>query len=199
MDNKLSILQHLAKNYPVSPTMHCLAKVLRIPYASFYRTLKASSGLVLLEPVGKAKIVRLNFANDVLASHLAIASSEEREVFLKRNPIILKLAQDLSPQDIVLLFGSYAKGGAQERSDVDLLIINKSGEKSVSFGKYELLYKKSVNPIFVTKKEYEQMLREPTENVGKQALKYHVVLQHPQAYWELTLHAIRARNLQATV
>jgi uncharacterized protein len=199
MDNKLLILHYLAKNHPASPTMHSLAKALKIPYATFYRTLKASTDLVQLEAVGKAKTVRLNLAQDVLAAHLAIASWEERTTFLNHHPIINKIAQELPTDDVVLLFGSYAKGTAQERSDIDLFIINESGQKTISFGKHELLYKKTISPIFVTRKEYEQMLQESGENVGKQALKNHIVLQNPQAYWELTLHALRARSLQTSV
>ena len=191
MDNALRILNYLAKNYPAAPTMHGLAKALQIPYATFYRTLKAKSDLFLIETVGKAKTVKLNLTQDVLTAHLVLASWEERKELLKHQPIIRKIAEDLPKDEIVLLFGSYAKGTATERSDIDLLIINKNSEKNASFSKHELLYKKTINPIIVSRKEFEQMLGDTEENVGKQALKNHVVLQEPQRFWEMTLHALR--------
>lgn len=191
MDNSLRIINYLAKNYPAAPTMHGLAKALQMPYATFYRTLKANNDLFIVETVGKAKTVKLNINQDVLAAHLALASWEERKEFLEHHPVIRKICEDLPKDEIVLLFGSYAKGAATERSDIDLLIINEKGKNNASFSKHELLYKKTINPVIVSRKEFELMLQGAEENVGKQALKNHVVLQESQRFWEVTLHALR--------
>jgi len=69
--------------------------------------------------------------------------------------------------------------------------INKEGNKSISFSKYELLFKKRINPIFVTKKEFELMLKDKEENIGKQVLKNHIILINPEEFWGCVLHAIR--------
>jgi len=86
-----------------------------------------------------------------------------------------------------VLFGSYAKNTSTEQSDIDLLVINSSGKKTLSFSKYETLFKKRINPIFITFQEFKKMLKEKEENVGKQALKDHIILNNPEKFWECAL------------
>ena len=60
----------------------------------------------------------------------------------------------------------------------------------MSFSKYELFYKKRINPIFVRKKEFKEMLKDKEENVGKQALKNHIILNNPEEFWKCILNGI---------
>jgi predicted nucleotidyltransferase len=191
MDNKYKIINFLGKNLGKFYTMHELSKLLKIPYATFYRTAQEMSDLLVIEVVGKSKTVKLNSELPIIKAHLIVSSDEERKEFIKNQPIIKKVESELNTKEIVILFGSYAKKTQHEKSDIDLLVINKEGSKSISFSKYEILFKKKINPIFVTKKEFELMLKDKEENVGKQALKSHVVLHNPEEFWECVLNAIR--------
>ncbi len=170
--------------------MHELSKLVGIPYASFYRTIQHMDDVLGVEIVGKSKAISLNTKNPLIKAHLAISSDEERKEFLRKQPIIYKIATELNTEDVVLLFGSYAKGKETEKSDIDFLIINKDGTRSLSFSKYELLFKRKINPIFVTRKEFRKMLQDDEENVGKQALKDHVILNNPERFWKLVLNGI---------
>lgn len=190
MDNKLKIINYLGKNINQSYTMHKLSKIINIPYASFYRTIQGMGDLLIMHQVGKAKTIQLNKINPVINSYLAISSDEERKKYLKKQPIIKKIQSELGINDLVLLFGSYASGKQIAKSDIDLLIINQDGKKSISFSKYELLFQKKFNPIFITKKEFKLMLKSLEENVGKQVLNNHIVLNNPESFWELVLDAI---------
>ena len=165
--------------------MHGLSKLLRIPYATFFRTISKISDLLLIKPVGRARTLSLNLNNPVLKPYLAISSHEEAKDYLNKNRIIKLLCNELNTEDIILLFGSYADNKQSEKSDIDLLIINRKGTKSVSFSSFELLHKKKVNPIFIREEEFKAMLRNPDENVGKQAKKNHIVLNNPSAFWEI--------------
>ena len=184
MDNKLKIINYLGKHKEQSFTMLELSKAIKIPYATFYRTIQEMEDILILQTVGKAKTVTLNINNAVLKSYLVISSEEEKKEFLEKHPILKKIVAELDTADIVILFGSYANGTERITSDIDLLIINKKGEKSISFSKYEFLFKKKINPIFVTKKEFVQMLREKEENVGKQAVENHIILNDAEHFWE---------------
>ena len=62
--------------------------------------------------------------------------------------------------------------------------------KSISFSKYELLFKTKINPIFITKKEFRLMLKGKEENVGKQALYSHIILSNPEAFWECVFNGV---------
>ena len=188
MDNKLRIINYLGKHVGKSFTMLELSKATGVPYATFYRTLQKMEELVKMQRVGKSKIVTLNVSNALIKPYLTISSEEEKREFLKKQPILGKIASELKTKDVVVLFGSYAKGTATEKSDIDLLIISRGGEKSLSFSKYEVLFRKKINPIFVTKSEFEKMLRDNDENVGKQALKNHIILNNPESFWAMVLH-----------
>ncbi len=188
MDNKIKIINYLGKHLGKSFTMLELSKATKIPYATFYRTIQEMTDLILFQTVGKAKTVALNTKNAEVKSYLTISSAEEKKEFLEKQPIIKKIATELDTKDIVVLFGSLAKGTEKKASDIDILIINKKGEKSLSFSKYELLFKKKINPLFVTKSEFIKMLHEKEENVGKQVLENHIILNNSEHFWECVLH-----------
>ena len=190
MDNKLKIINYLGKNGGKRFTMHELSKLITIPYASFYRTVQLMNDILEVEVVGKSKTLSLKTNNPVVKAHLTVSSDEEKKEFLYNQPIIRKMSNELDTAEIVVLFGSYAKEKETEKSDIDLLIINKNGKKSLSFSKYKILFKKKINPIFVTAKEFKKMLQDKQENVGKQALKDHIILNNPEWFWELVLDGI---------
>ena len=190
MDNKLRIINYLGKSLGKRFTMHELSKLVGVPYASFYRTVQQMNDLLNIELAGKAKIIQLKADNVVIKAHLTVSSDEERKEFLQKQPIIKKIANELTTKDIVILFGSYAKRKAIEKRDVDILIINKDGKKTISFSKYEILFKKKINPIFITQREFKEMLKDKEENVGKQALKNHIVLNNPEKFWGLVLNGV---------
>lgn len=190
MDNRHKIINYLGKHTTRQYTMHELSKKLGIPYASFYRTVNSIMDLLSIEQIGKSRVITLNKQNMVVKAHLVVSSDEERKDYLKKNPLIKKIYQELSSEDIVVLFGSYAKETQTEKSDIDLLIINNDGRKSISFSKYELLFKTKINPIFITKKEFKLMLKDKEENVGKQALYSHIILNNPEGFWECVFDGI---------
>jgi predicted nucleotidyltransferase len=191
MDNKLKIVNYLGKEFDKEPTMYELANILNIPYATFHRTINGMNDLLIIKQIGKSKILKLNLENSVIQSYLAISSDEEKKKFLIKQPILKIIQKELHTTDIVLLFGSYAKGKERKNSDIDLMIINKSGNRSISFSKHELIFRKKINPLFFKKKEYKEMLKEKNENVGKQALRNHIILNNPYDFWQLVINAIQ--------
>ena len=188
MDNKLKIINYLGKYLKKSFTIHELSKLVKVPYASCYRAVNDLEDILDILAIGKSKTVSLKTNNPVIKSHLTVSSDEEKKEFLQKQPIIKKITCELNTKDIVVLFGSYAKGKESEKSDIDLLIINKDGKKSISLSKYELLFNKKINPIFVTAKEFKKMLLEKEENLGKQVLKGHIILNNPEWFWKLVLN-----------
>lgn len=195
MDNKLKIINYLGKAFDKEFTMHELSKTLDIPYTSFHRTVNNMKDLLIIKPIGKSKTLRLNYNNPVIQSYLAISSEEEKNIFLKKKPMFKILRQDIKNNDIVLIFGSYAKDKETKRSDIDIIIINKKGNRSISFDNFELLYDTEVNPIFFTIKEYKQMIENNEENVGKQALRYHKVLNNPNDFWNIVINELRKKQI----
>ncbi len=188
MNNELKILNCLGKNLGKAFTMRELSKAVKVPYATFYRTLHKMKDLVRIKEIGKSKIVSLNTGNPSIKSYLVVSSEEEKKEFLAKHPVISKIAAELKTGDIVVLFGSYAKGTEKKESDIDFLIINKKGDRSILFSKYEFLFKKKINPIFISKEEFRQMLKEKEDNVGKQALENNIILNDAEGFWRCVLN-----------
>jgi predicted nucleotidyltransferase len=191
MDNNLKIINYLGKHSEEAYTMHQLSILLKIPYATFYRNINQMRDLLLVKNIGKAKALSLNLNNPVIKPYLIISSYEEAKDYLKNNKLIKLLHSEIRTNDIVLLFGSYAENKQNDKSDIDLLVINKKGKKSFSLSSFELLHKKQVNPLFISEEEFKAMLRKPDENVGKQAKIKHIILNNPEAFWNLVWKSTR--------
>lgn len=189
MDNKYKILLYLARNKETSILK--VAKILDIPYTTTLRTVNELKELLKIEKIGPTKVVKLDRDNEINKAYLAIASEEEKKEFLKNNNTVKLIERELNVDDIVLLFGSYAKKEETEKSDVDLMVINEKGNRTIDFSRQERLLSKKINPLFFTKKEFKRMLEENEENVGKQALKHNVVLNKPLEFWKLVLNERR--------
>jgi len=187
MDNKLKIINKLGKEMEKSYTMHELSKELNIPYATFHRTIQQMEDLIIMQQIGKSKIIKLNIKNSIIKSYLAIASEQEKQDFIKNRPLIKKIMNETKEEEIVILFGSHAKNQETKKSDIDLFIINNKGKRSSSFSKLELLYNKEINAIYMTSQEFKQMLKDKEENLGKQVLKNHILLKHPEKFWEYVI------------
>jgi predicted nucleotidyltransferase len=180
--NKLLI--YLAKHKDKKHTMHSLSSKLQIPYATFYRKVNQIQNLLKIESVGNSKILSINKYEPEVYARLILGSIKEKEEYLERKPF-LKLLLKENTDDIILLFGSYAKDEERTNSDIDLIIVNSTGEKTISFKKEETILAKEINALFFTKQEFKEMLKSPGENVGKQAYKNHILLNNPKEFWEI--------------
>lgn len=188
MDNIGKILHYLAKTGDMF-TLHELSKLTGIPYATFYRTVKKMGKLVNIISKGQSKLITLNW-NELTRAHLVLASGEQEREALKKNPLLKQL--DEKAKGIVLIFGSYANNTQTNKSDVDVMVINENGKKTIKFRDLELLYDKEINPIFFSKEEFVAMLQDKEENVAKQALKNHILLSGFENFWKLVENGTRS-------
>ena len=118
---KWKILAHFLANPNTSFHIKQLARLLNVSPASVSSAVKSfeEDGLLSKEEKGLAHIYKLNFDNSVvepLKKGYGIAfvfSSKPKEKFLEIDSNIISLA----------LFGSYAQGSFEEKSDIDFLIV----------------------------------------------------------------------------
>lgn len=191
MDNKQRLLLYLAKNFDREYSILDLSKTLDIPYTTALRSIKRLKKELVMRSIGASTVVSLNVTYELNKASLALASHEEKEEYLQKSSIMSLIVKELRTDDVVLLFGSYAKRTQTEKSDIDLIIINATGKKTLSFRNQELLLNKEINPMFFTEEEFREMIIDKEENVGKQALRTHVVLNNSLKFWELVIHAIQ--------
>lgn len=191
MNNKQKILLFIAKNIDKKHSVLEISKILKIPYTTTLRSVKELKDQLKTENIGQTTAVNLNKENELNIAHLAIASFEEKKEYIQSNNLIKLLSRELLVNDIVVLFGSYAKKTQTEKSDIDLIIINKKGEKTINFHNQELIFNKKINPMYFTEEEFIEMIRDKEENVGKQALKNNIILNNSLKFWELIINATR--------
>lgn len=106
-----------------------VARIIEASPASVSTAVKyfEKEGLLLKEEKGLAHIYRLNADNSIViplkkAYGLALVlSSKPAEKFLEIDPKIISLA----------LFGSYAKGNFDEKSDIDFLVVTPSRKENL--------------------------------------------------------------------
>lgn len=121
---KWKILSHFLANPNTSFHIKQLARILNVSPASVSNAVKSfeKDGLLSKEEKGLAHIYRLDTDNSVflpLKKAYGIAfvlSSKPKEIFMEIEPNIFSLA----------LFGSYAEGSFDEKSDIDFLILTGS-------------------------------------------------------------------------
>jgi|GEM_PF-439633 len=122
------ILAHFLANPNTSFHIKQLARLLSVSPASVSSALKyfKENGLLLKEEKGLAHIYKLNADNSVVAplkkayGIAFVLSSNPKEKFVETNPNIISLA----------LFGSYADGSFDEKSDVDFIIVTSARKET---------------------------------------------------------------------
>ena len=184
MDSLLSLIWILGKNLSNPLTIMQLAKTAKVPYATAYRTIEKYKSLFKIIKIGNVKLCSLNLEDKITKHYLMLAERQEAELFLKINPELSILKKELPEGDYsCILFGSRAEQLHRKNSDLDICIINKDGSKNIKFSNYELLFKIEINALYLSKKEFKQMLNEKEHNIVHEIIKKHIILFNEEYFW----------------
>ena len=193
MMNKL--FRYFSLNLAEERTIRQISLEARIPYMTLSRLVKEleKQALVVLKKHGQALVCSLNKANPLTKQHLILASEAFKNKFLEKKPLLreinFKIKEKAAPNFSAVLFGSYASGKEQKHSDVDLAFISdnkKLAQKIQSeLRSLEQIHEIEINTMIFTERQFQEMLKSKEENVGKQILKNHVVLNNPELFWNL--------------
>lgn len=124
----------------------------------------------------------LNLDNNLTISYLNIINQGEilkrkfpKEILAEIQNRVLKQTEFF----VLIVFGSYAKGKATEKSDLDIAVIvdNEQTKKEVS-PFLETIKRREIKPIdyhIFTRSEFLEMLKADVENVGKQIYKNNLI------------------------
>ncbi len=143
--------------------------------------------LLTVKKIGKSNLCQVQFDNP---SELALAAMESSRQFLTShhsiNNIITQLKAELSDElYILLLFGSYAKGTATLKSDIDLFfIINDENNIELFRKKVKVVLNKLHYPVefdLSTMEWFYEMLNDKT-TVGREIFKTNFILHNAEAY-----------------
>lgn len=191
MNSLLKLIYTLGKNLKEELTLRELSIQAKVPYTTAYRELILNKEIFIINKKANINLCSLNLKDSITKNYLIIAEREIAKEFLKNNKIFSLIKKELLKGDYsLILFGSRAEGKEREKSDIDLCVINKDGKKIIKFDKFESLFDLEINPIYLSKQEFQIMLKESQENLAKQIIKKHIILYGEEYFWGLILNDI---------
>lgn len=153
-----------------------------------------NAGVLKKMKVGSSALCSLNLSEYGTVLLLCqIEAEKAKEMYSKNKALkgimdkLIEESKQTNTVHCVVVFGSYAKGTATEKSDVDLLAVVEDRKKeTVSRIANTLSMANAVelNAVVVDKKLFQSMLISKGVNVGKEALKYHVVIYGCDRFFE---------------
>jgi predicted nucleotidyltransferase len=187
------IIEYLLFHKEDPHTIRGLARALKKSYPLVYNNLKdlEEKNIVETKKVPPVKLISLS---DSLPKEIVIHIEIERKnSFLGKKTWAKVMIQDiLSKTDLLyftlLIFGSYAKGSHNNKSDIDLLGIVPS-KKEIE--ELEDTLRRTYSPIkkniiVITIDDFREMTRNPKDfNVGNEAIKNHIVLYGIEQFVEI--------------
>lgn len=169
-----------------------IAKKISLAYPYVYESVQKleKKELISVNKIGKSSLCRIRFDNP---EELAIASSINTSEFLSKHSSINNLTKQLKDAlcnelYILFLFGSYAKGNANKKSDIDLFFVikDKKNIDKVRNKVNSVISRLNYNVEFEvsTIEWFYDMLGDKT-TVGSEIFKSNIVLHNAQAYFYL--------------
>lgn len=138
--------------------------------------------LVKTESIGDVTAYSLNLDHNSTLSCLNMINEAEIQKIKFPKEILKEFQRRILKQTcffILIIFGSYAKGKATEKSDLDIAVIVESESTGKEIAPFlETLKRREIKPIdyhIFTKGEFLEMLRSDYENVGKQIYKNSII------------------------
>ncbi|MBI2145316.1 nucleotidyltransferase domain-containing protein [Candidatus Woesearchaeota archaeon] len=153
-----------------------------------------ADGVLNKRVVGTSSLCSLNLSEyNTILLLCQREAAKAKELFSHNKTLkgILDKLLDESKQSntlhFVAVFGSYAKGTAREKSDVDLLVVVEDRKRetvSRVANTLSMAHAVELNAVVMDKKLFQSMLTSKDVNVGKEALRYHVVIYGCEKFFE---------------
>ena len=138
--------------------------------------------LVRTEVTGDVTTYSLNFDNNVTLSYLNLINDLDIRKRKFPKETLSEIQKRISKQTnffILIVFGSYAKNKATEKSDIDIAVIIESEPMRKEIAPIlETVKRREIQRIdyhIFTRDEFLEMVRADTENVGKQIYKNNII------------------------
>lgn len=138
--------------------------------------------LIKPKTTGDVTTYALNLDNNLTLSYLNLVN--QRKIPKRKFPkeILAEIQKKVFKQTeffILIVFGSYAKSKATEKSDLDIAVIVETEQTKKEIIPFlETIKRREIKPIdyhIFTRSEFLEMLKTDVENVGKQIYKNNII------------------------
>ena len=196
------LLELFDQNFNSEFTINQISKKINFDYAYANREINKliRKGIINKKTVGNSYLCSLNLNNDETKSLIFDYETRKKSGFYKKYKVLkayfLDFLNKAKKEHIhsLVIFGSYAKNAETSRSDLDILIMLENRNQSDQIHKLiNNVFKLStleINPIIIGRKDFIDMLINKVElNIGKEALKHHIILYGIERFWEFVMGA----------
>ena len=184
---KERILKYLIENKGPKPIMQ-ISGATFMDYKNTYNLIKEleKKGLIIKEVIGNTNPVRVSLKPNY---DIYLTENKRTEEFLNKYSklrVVKKYIQELNyPFMIVLVFGSYVKGNANDSSDIDVCVICDSLEVKKELNNKLNLLSLKIELHDFSSEEFVSMIKKKENNVGNEILKSNVILYGIENYYNL--------------
>jgi len=138
--------------------------------------------LIKAKLIGDITTYSLNLDDNLTLSYLNLINNLEIQTKKFPKEILSEIQKKLSKQTdffVLIVFGSYAKNKAVEKSDLDIAVIVDSVLTKKEIAPFlETVKRREIKPIdyhVFTRSEFLEMLKADIENLGKQIYKNNII------------------------
>ena len=154
-----------------------------------YSTLKSLEkiGILVRKRVGKTLLYYIKKFDDTIYLAFIYYSISRKNSFVERHPSIWKALDEFinkAELDMAILFGSYSKGEAGKRSDVDVLCVGGNTETERIALSLRHKYNIRITPIVITRRDFVSIKTENPE-FWEELIKFGIVLKGYELFYEL--------------
>lgn len=142
----------------------------RLSYEPVYRNLceLAEKGIISSRKFGKTLVYSPNFEKDIVKSAFLLYAMKRARQFSKEYISLFSALKKISEEksEIIIIFGSYAKGNQRKDSDIDVLAVaSKEDAKFLKNEIYALKHSsnKNFSPVIMPKSEFAKIKKENRE------------------------------------
>ncbi len=154
-----------------------------------YSTLKIleEKGILSKKKVGKALVYSIKKFNDIIYLSFAYYSINRKNNFVKKYPSVWNALDEFlnkTKLNLVILFGSYSKGEAKEKSNVDVLCVNGNSETEKIALSLRHKYNLRIAPVIVNKEDFKNIKAENPE-FWNELTEFGIILKGQELFYEL--------------
>lgn len=154
-----------------------------------YSTLRGleEKKILFKKPVGKTLLYSIKRFDDSVYFAFTYYSINKKDSFVKKYPHVWKAVEefiDKTKPEMVVLFGSYSKGEAKERSDIDVLCINGNPETEKIALSLRHKYDLRITPVIISKEDFKK-IRSDNPELWEEIVRFGIVLKGQEVFYNL--------------
>ncbi len=184
---EIEIIRLYKNNYLKEIYIREMAKLLEKSHVTLLPHLKnlEKRNILISKISGKNKNYKLNMGNNLSKEYISMAEKQDTISIIKKEFFIKKIYDEtlnLDLNGIMALFGSYASGTYNKKSDIDLFYIGSITEnQKKSIKNMGRLYKKRIHLSVMNLNQFKKSLKENII-ITKEIIKNHIILQNSDTF-----------------